>query len=122
MPRSRTPLNARALGGHLATSEVVSVDDHLSLGQLSATQISLENTRLSQLPSYRVDGLETQLMAESFNNNSQLLNQNNSQLINHNNSQLLCNSSNSMGANEEAIIELEEMIPKITPQKNQNFR
>ena len=88
------PNSARA--GQL-TSEVVCVDDHLSLGQLSATQIS-DTTHLSQLPSLRADGTETQLLAESFNKSMQLQ----------------CNTSNSLGGNEEAIIEMEpvEMIPQ----------
>jgi len=92
------------------TSDVVCVDDHLSLDQLSATQCTfeqglLETTRLSQLPSLRADDTETQLLAESFNNKSLLLN---------------CPSqTNSLGGNEEALIEMVEMkIPKTSPDRS----
>ena len=92
------------------TSDVVSVDDHLSLDQFSATQCTFEQglfetTRLSQLPSLRADDTETQLLAESFNNKSLLLN---------------CPSqSNSLGGNEEALIEMVEMrIPKTSPDRS----
>ena len=91
------------------TSDVVCVDDHLSLDQLSATQCTfeqgLETTRLSQLPSLRADDTETQLLAESFNNKSLLLN---------------CPSqSNSLGGNEEALIEMVEMrIPRTSPDRS----
>ena len=92
------------------TSDVVCVDDHLSLDQLSATQCTfeqglLETTRLSQLPSLRADDTETQLLAESFNNKSLLLN---------------CPSqTNSLGGNEEALIEMVEMkIPRTSPDRS----
>ena len=65
----------RSRAGQL-TSEVVSVDDHLSLGQLSATQLSESHIRMTP-------------------------------------SVLQCNTSNSLGGNEEAIIELDETPPKI---------
>ena len=97
---SSSQVNQRAHAGQL-TSDVVCVDDHLSLDQLSATQLSqLDTTRLSQLPSLRADGTETQLLAESFNNKSLL----------H------CpDSTNSLGGNEEALIEMVEMIPRTPP-------
>ena len=76
-----TATGARA--GQL-TSEVVSVDDHLSLGQLSATQLS----EISQ-----------------FGNNSAGPS---GPSADHQNSLLQCNTSNSLGGHEEAIIELEE--------------
>ena len=92
------------------TSDVVCVDDHLSLDQLSATQCTfeqglLETTRLSRLPSLRADDTETQLLAESFNNKSLLLN---------------CPSqSNTLGGNEEALIEMVEMrIPRTSPDRS----
>ena len=67
------------------------MDDHLSLGQLSATQLSqlsiaADTTHLSQLPSLRADGTETLLLAESFNKH-----------------QIQCNTS----PLDSAIIELE---------------
>ena len=97
---SQVNQRAHAHAGQL-TSDVVCVDDHLSLDQLSATQLSqLDTTRLSQLPSLRADGTETQLLAESFNNKSLL----------H------CpDSTNSLGGNEEALIEMVEMIPRTPP-------
>ena len=94
---------AGGLAAGQLTSDVVCVDDHLSLDQLSATQLSqLEHTRLSQLPSLRADGTETQLLAESFNNKSLL----------H------CHSSNSLGGNEEALIEMVEMIPRTPTERS----
>ena len=91
---------AAARAGQL-TSEVVSVDDHLSLGQLSATQLS----EISQ-----------------FGNNSAGPS---GPSADHQNSLLQCNTSNSLGGHEEAIIELEEQnhdhdrTPKALPPKIQ---
>ena len=94
---------AAALGARAGqlTSEVVSVDDHLSLGQLSATQLS----EISQ-----------------FGNNSAGPS---GPSADHQNSLLQCNTSNSLGGHEEAIIELEEQnhdhdrTPKALPPKIQ---
>ena len=90
-------------GAGQLTSEVVSVDDHLSLGQLSATQLSAtaDTTHLSQLPSLRADGTETLLLAESFNNH-----------------QIQCNTS----PLEEAIIEMEQPTFIQTPPKSKSSR
>ena len=74
---------AAARAGQL-TSEVVSVDDHLSLGQLSATQLS----EISQFGNNSAGPLGPS--------------------ADHQNSLLQCNTSNSLGGHEEAIIELEE--------------
>ena len=73
--------------------------------QCTFEQGLLETTRLSQLPSLRADDTETQLLAESFNNKSLLLN---------------CPSqTNSLGGNEEALIEMVEMrIPKTSPDRS----
>ena len=98
---------AAARAGQL-TSEVVSVDDHLSLGQLSATQLS----EISQFG--------------PNNSGSGLIGPSSSSENHHRNSLMLqCNTSNSLGGHEEAIIELEEQnhdhdrTPKALPPKIQ---
>ena len=95
---------ARGARAGQLTSEVVSVDDHLSLGQLSATQLS----EISQ-----------------FGNNSAAGPSGPS--ADHQNSLLQCNTSNSLGGHEEAIIELEEQnhdhrTPKAPPKIQQKSR
>ena len=100
-------MTSRQISSHGAgqlTSEVVSVDDHLSLGQLSATQlsnVSADTTHLSQLPSLRADGTATLLLAESFNNH-----------------QIQCNTS----PLEEAIIEMDTPTFIQTPPKSKSSR
>ena len=92
------------------TSEVVSVDDHLSLGQLSATQLS----EISQFG--------------PNNSGSGLIGPSSSSENHHRNSLMLqCNTSNSLGGHEEAIIELEEQnhdhrTPKAPPKIQQKSR
>ena len=90
------------------TSEVVSVDDHLSLGQLSATQ-------LSEISQFGPNNSRSRGPSGSDHHQNSLV--------------LQCNTSNSLGGHEEAIIELEEQnhdidhrTPKALPKIQQKSR
>ena len=98
---------ATARAGQL-TSEVVSVDDHLSLGQLSATQ-------LSEISQFGPNNSRSRGPSGSDHHQNSLV--------------LQCNTSNSLGGHEEAIIELEEQnhdhvdrTPKALPKIQQKSR
>ena len=97
---------ATARAGQL-TSEVVSVDDHLSLGQLSATQ-------LSEISQFGPNNSRSRGPSGSDHHQNSLV--------------LQCNTSNSLGGHEQAIIELEEQnhdidrTPKALPKIQQKSR